>query len=217
MTVGGFPHQRRGRRRRAIADAGRWRRRAHPGGGRGHPAAVGQNTNLGIVLLAAPLAAAAERPGRCGRAGGRARRAHGRATPCWPTAPSGWLRPAASARSEAARRRRRADGHAARGDARRGRPRPDRPAICHRLRRRVRHRRGAAARLPGSRLERAWAMSGTYPGVPRRLPGQPCRAQAWAGAADAVLRRAAPWQRRLPAADDPASLTAELLGVRSAS
>ena len=177
MTVADFRRQRRGRGARHRRRGSR-RRRPHPGGGRGHPGRCGQNTNLGILLLAAPLALRrpngrrpAARPALAARSSPASRSTDARArlprhSARVAPAASGSERPARRAATsptvtllEAMRARRR--------------PRSHRPAIRHRLRGRVRHRRGQAARLPGSRLGEAWAITRHLPRVPR--PPSPTR------------------------------------------
>ncbi len=96
-------------------------------------AACGQNTNLGIVLLCAPLAAAAEgrgplRPALARVLEGLDRRDAQAAYRAIRLAVAGRPRP-----QRAARRHRGAARHAARGHAGGGRARPDRAAVRHGL------------------------------------------------------------------------------------
>ena len=95
-----------------------------------------------------------------------------------------------------ARRRERAHGDPARGHACGRRARPDRPAICHRLLRRVRARGGAAAACRAAGWSEAWATSATYMAFLRPVPGQPRRRASTATRTAAAVRdRAAPLDR----------------------
>ena len=135
-------------RSRSAASAGAFSKRSAR-----HAMTVGTNTNLGIILLCAPLARAAE------MAGARLPRAiSARSSTGWTSKTqrrcsrrSSWRRPAASDRRTRTTCRAEPKVHLARSDARGRRTRPDRPPIRHPLRRCVPRR----ARLPSMRRCRA--------------------------------------------------------------
>ena len=181
MSVARFRGAAPRRARPAIAQAGRARRRSRARArSTATRAAVGQNTNLGIVLLCAPLAAAAERGAPTLRAAlaavlddARPRRRAPTSSRRSPLANPGGLGP-----RDAARRARAADGSAARGDGGGGGPRSHRAAICHATS--PTFSSSACRRLRAARAARRRRALGDARGlsrVSRRLPRYPYRAQ----------------------------------------
>jgi triphosphoribosyl-dephospho-CoA synthase len=179
-------------------------------------AAVGQNTNLGILLLAAPLAAAAERPEPLPRAAARVLRAltvaDARAAyaAIRLAAPGGLGRVAdADVRDEPAitllEAMRQAAGrdriawnyaHGLRDVFRRGVPR-------------LRALQARGWTLP-------WAITGTYLALLARTPDSHVARKHGVAAAAALARRVAPLARRLLARERPETLLDELLALDAA-
>lgn len=179
-------------------------------------AAVGQNTNLGILLLCVPLAAAAERPEPLPRAVARVLReltvadARDAYAAIRLAAPGGLGRAAAAdvrdepevtlleAMRQAAARDRIAwnYAHGLRDLWRRGVPR--------------------LAMLRTRGWDECWAITGTYMAFLARTPDSHVARKHGAAAAAALCRRVAPLARRLLASERPEALTDELLALDAA-
>ena len=165
-------------------------------------AAVGANTNLGIILLCAPLAAAAETAASDLRASLAEVLARPRYCGCRPRVSRHRPRLAGRSRTQRAPRRVRARyGQPQRGDGRGGRPRPHRAAICHRFCRCFRSRPASASKPPSSGTPMLrWATLTAYLGFLSAFPDSHIVRKLDAATADAVRRQAAALQTSLQAA-----------------
>ena len=179
-------------------------------------AAVGQNTNLGILLLCVPLAAAAERPEPLPRAVARVLRALS----------------VADARAAYAAIRLAAPGGLGRVttadvqdeptitllEAMRQAAARDRIAwnYAHDLRDLFRRGVPRLTALQARGWALPWAIAGTYLALLARTPDSHVARKHGAAAAAALCRRAAPLARRLLASERPEALTDELLALDAA-
>lgn len=179
-------------------------------------AAVGQNTNLGILLLCAPLAAAAERPEPLPRAVGRVLRALTVADARAAYAAIRLAAPGGLGRVEAA------DVHdepevtllaAMRQAAGR-----DRIAwnYAHGLRDLFRRGVPRLMALQARGWPLPWAITGTYLAFLARTPDSHVARKHGLAAATALSRRVAPLARRLLVSERPEALTDQLLALDAA-